>query len=77
MQFTVGPTKSDSDVILCLHRHQGLRINRSLFINPIRRKGLINKRPFDSRLLKGSVHDSVKRAIINNIRHCHFWLALQ
>ena len=30
-----------------------------LFINPIRRIGLINKQPFDSRYLKWSVHDIV------------------
>ena len=27
---TVLPAKSDSDVILCLHSYQGLRIDRSL-----------------------------------------------
>ena len=49
-----------------------------LFINPIRRIGLINKPPFDLRYLKWSVHDSVVLSNCNqNICHCHFWLALQ
>ena len=49
-----------------------------VFINPICRIGLINKRPFNSRYLKWSVHNSVILSNCKqNICHCHFWLALQ
>ena len=49
-----------------------------LFINPIRRIGLINKWSFDSFYLKWSVHNSVVLSNSKqNKRHCHFWLALQ
>ena len=40
---TVLPAKSDSDVMFCLQGDQGLRIDRSLCIDPIHRMGLIHK----------------------------------
>ena len=45
---TVVPTKSDSDVILVYIVIKDLESTDHLFINPIRRVGLINKRCFDS-----------------------------
>ena len=49
LTFTVVPAKSDSDVIFCLQSIRGLESTDHLFINPIRRIGLIHKRSFDSR----------------------------
>ena len=40
---TVLPAKSDSDVMLCLHSYQGLRLDRSRVVNPILRIRLIRK----------------------------------
>ena len=37
--LTVLPAKSDSNVMFCLQSYQGLRIDRSLCINPIHRIG--------------------------------------
>ena len=49
IRATVVPTKSDSDVMFVYKVIRDLESIDHLFINPIRRIGLIHKRSFDSR----------------------------